>query len=259
MNKRGSYISNCFLLGQLLVVPLYNFAQADSTGSRIKQEIVFSVGINQPTPSLPFSSIIDKTYGVGYKNRGSTISLSHNLLVNNQGIINTVFYSINNFDNSSFSSDNTVDVTPSIASGGQWKTFGLLTGYYRNFIFRKKEFISLDMKIQAGFIYGNYPSTQRHYDYSPYQWQDLSNKESWSTGMVGLTGMGLNYKPFEKYAFRFGMEYIIGRIDHVVETLNQNYQYPPSPHLYTTEKNVSINPTQYWSLEITLGVKIKLQ
>jgi hypothetical protein len=173
-----------------------------------------------------------------------------------QGLITTFFINSNGFDGKQYSTDNSISLPPSVAIGSEWKTLGLLTGYYRRFVFSGNESFAIDMKIQGGLLFGNSPVRELRFDFSPYQYDDRNSSESWSTGMMGLAGVGANYKLGKNYALRLGLDYTIGRIDHVVET--SDHSVNASPFTNTTQNTVSILTSQYWGMNISLGFRINL-
>jgi hypothetical protein len=219
------------------------------------QLLFLNISTSSPMEALVNSADL-QTQGKGYRNTGTRFSASHCMMHQNQGFIQTLFYTSNSFRSDAFAQDNTQDVSPSIAAGGVWKTFGILTGYYRQFPLNAKQSFLLDMTIQAGLIYGNSPSTELRYDYSPNEYRDIMTEESWGSGMMGLTGFGLNFKPASDYGLRLGLDGTVGQIQHVAERTEQNFNF--SPYTNTTEKAATVIPTQYWTLNVNFALRIRL-
>jgi hypothetical protein len=222
------------------------FAQIIDDG--IKNSFFVNAGGNTPLINpFSYSGDHDPTNGKGYKTPGIHIAISQALTSKNKGIISTFFYSTNGYDNQRQMTD---DNTITKIDIGTWQTIGFLSGYYRNFVFKKRDFISIDMKIQGGVIYGDYPVSHVDYDLGQGATKEVFYFDSWTSGVMVLAGVGIKFKTHEgKDAFRFGLEYSIGHINHVVEKTTLDYQFPQS----TTTYGTGVIHSDYYGVNLTLG------
>jgi len=256
MSKPFLSILKISFLFVVILQAQFSFGQTEPVPESIHNLLSINVGLNVPTlvlnPNAPNGD------GYKYRKNGTNISLFHCLLFKKQGILTTVFCTFNNYNRDVFfQSNDSGDGYTTVLANDMWQQRGVLTGYFREFFFNKKETFSLDMKLQAGMFSGNSPQTQINYDVpAQYYYRHITNSESWGIGMMMLTGVGLGYKANGGTTFRLGIDYSFGRIDQVVETLTETNN---SMLQYTRNTTLSIFPQNYWNLNFTVGAIVQLK
>jgi hypothetical protein len=236
----------------LLFLFCSTFLCAQESEDNVASSIYFGFGLCLPTKTLIDYYPGDPTHGKGYRLSGGEYFVSHLFTFKNQGIITSFNYAVNQYNYKGQLADD-ISLTQ-VQADDSWKQMEFLTGYYRKFLFHKHLFI--DMKIQGGLLFGNFPLAKLDYQYSSNQTREIMYQGSWSTGIAGRLGAGATYKLTGKTALRFGVDYGVGRINHLVPTTTNDYH--PAPVGYSSTESTSIIPAFYWSGNFKLGLLIQL-